>query len=218
MRLYNKNLLIKIITYIVFNFSIMIKNLEAEFILGATKTSQFPIGNKPEIAFAGRSNVGKSSLLNSIVLRKNLAKTSSTPGKTQQINFYNIENKWFFTDLPGFGYAEVPKTLKENWIKLIFEYFTIRENLRLISLLVDSRHDPSKIDISLMEWFESNQKQFLVILTKCDKISEKMIKERKEQIENLLQYCKFNLEVLPYSSKTNMGRNELLAIIKRINY
>ncbi|MCX7737291.1 MAG: ribosome biogenesis GTP-binding protein YihA/YsxC [Candidatus Kapabacteria bacterium] len=194
----------------------MMKNLDAEFIIGATKVSQFPQLNKPEVAFTGRSNVGKSSLLNSIVLRKNLAKTSATPGKTQQINFYDIENKWIFTDLPGFGYAEVPKTLKESWIKLVFEYFQIRENLRLVCLLVDSRHDPTKIDISLMEWFENNNKKFLVILTKCDKISQKLIEERKKQVEHLLQFCKNNIEVLPYSSKTNMGRNELLAIIKKI--
>lgn len=192
------------------------KNLNAEFILGASKVSQFPLIDKPEVAFTGRSNVGKSSLLNSIVLRKNLAKTSSIPGKTQQINFFNIENKWIFSDLPGFGYAEVPKSLKESWIKLIFEYFKIRNNLRLVCLLVDSRHDPTKIDISLMEWLENNNKKFIVILTKCDKISDNLIAERKLQVENLLQFCKNNLEVLPYSSKTNMGRNELLAIIKRI--
>lgn len=194
----------------------MMKNLDAEFIIGATKVSQFPLLNKPEVAFTGRSNVGKSSLFNSIVLRKNLAKTSATPGKTQQINFYNIENKWIFTDLPGFGYAEVPKTLKEGWINLIFEYFQIRPNLRLVCLLVDSRHDPTKIDIALMEWLENNNKKFLVILTKCDKINQKLIVERKEQVEHLLQLCKNNIEVLPYSSKTNMGRNELLAIIKKI--
>jgi len=192
------------------------KNLNAEFILGASKVSQFPLIDKPEVAFTGRSNVGKSSLLNSIVLRKNLAKISATPGKTQQINFFNIENKWIFSDLPGFGYADVPKTLKESWIKLIFEYFKIRENLRLVCLLVDSRHDPTKIDMSLMEWFENNNKKFIVILTKCDKITDNLIAERKLQVENLLQFCKNSLEVLPYSSKINMGRNELLAIIKRI--
>ncbi len=192
------------------------KNLNAEFILGASKVSQFPLIDKPEVAFTGRSNVGKSSLLNSIVLRKNLAKISATPGKTQQINFFDIENKWIFSDLPGFGYAEVPKSLKESWIKLIFEYFKIRENLRLVCLLVDSRHDPTNIDMSLMEWFENNNKKFIVILTKCDKITENLIAERKLQVENLLKFCKNSLEVLPYSSKTNMGRNELLAIIKRI--
>lgn len=191
------------------------KNLEAEFIIGATNLAQFPITDKPEVAFTGRSNVGKSSLLNSIVLRKNLAKTSATPGKTQQINFFNIENKWIFSDLPGFGYAEVPKKLKQSWIQLIFEYFKVRENLSLICLLVDSRHDPTNIDISLMEWFENNDKKFLVVLTKCDKVSNKLIAERKLQVENLLKYCKNNIEVLPYSSKTNMGRNELLAIIKK---
>lgn len=192
------------------------KILDAEFILGVSDISQLPLLNKPEIAFTGRSNVGKSSLLNSIFLRKNLAKISATPGKTQQINLFNVESRWIFADLPGFGYAEVPKSLKDKWIKLIFEYFRTRNDLRLICLLVDSRHDPTNIDISLMEWFENNNKKFLVILTKCDKITNKLIKERKLQVEQLLQFCKNHLEVLPYSSKTNIGRSELLAIIKRI--
>lgn len=191
------------------------KNLNAEYLAGAEKLELMPNTQYPEIAFSGRSNVGKSSLLNSIVRRKNLAYTSSTPGKTQMINFFLIERKWMFADLPGFGYAAISKKKREEWMKLNFSYFAGREQLRLVCCLVDSRHDPQKHDLALIEWLENSQVKYLIILTKCDKISKAKIKERKEQMEYLTQNCNFMLEVLPYSSVTGLGRDQLLAIIKK---
>lgn len=189
--------------------------LNAEFVKGAVSTEHFPNLNLPEIAFAGRSNVGKSSLLNSIVNRKNLAHTSSTPGKTQQINFFIVEGRWTFADLPGFGYAAIGKQHREEWSKLNFAYLESRKHLAFINILIDSRHDPQPKDLALIEWCENKHKRYLVILTKCDKLKEQEILERKNQLDNLLLNCSFNIDVLPYSSQSGMGRLELLAIIKR---
>lgn len=191
------------------------KQLQAEFIKSAAKYVQFPDINLPEVAFSGRSNVGKSSLINSIALRRNLALVSSTPGKTKLINFFNVENKWAFADLPGFGYATVSKNTREEWLKLNFEYLEKRQNLRLIAALVDSRHDPTDTDLGLIEWYENNNKKFLIVLTKCDKISEKLANERKNQVQNLVSQCRNAVDVIAYSAKTNQGRSELLAIIRK---
>lgn len=191
------------------------KQLNAEFLLGASNESQFPKLNLPEIAFCGRSNVGKSSLLNSIVLNKHLAKISSTPGKTKEINFYLVEDKWVFADLPGFGYAAVGKDLRLKWTALNWHYLEKRENLRLTCVLVDSRHDPMEQDLATIERLEFAGRFYLIILTKCDKISSKAVEERKKQLEHLVSQCKFAVEVLPYSSTKLQGRDELLAILKR---
>ena len=191
------------------------KNLNAEFYAGAVSPDSFPAFPYQEAAFAGRSNVGKSSLLNSIVNRKNLARTSSTPGKTQQINFYIIEKKWSFADLPGFGYAAIGKKERLKWRQLNLAYLEKRENLKLTCCLVDSRHDPMEHDLGLMELLEEWQRDFIVILTKCDKLSPKKITERKNQLENVVQNCRHIVEVLPYSSITGLGRNELSAVLKK---
>ncbi|MFH1051951.1 MAG: ribosome biogenesis GTP-binding protein YihA/YsxC [bacterium] len=191
------------------------KPLNADFILGTTKKEEFPKSKLPEVAFSGRSNVGKSSLLNSIVLRKNLAHISSTPGKTQQINFFSVENKWIFADLPGFGYAKVSKTLRQDWQKMIYDYLTDRNNLKLVCLLVDSRHEPMDSDLAIIEFLENSQKKFIIIMTKTDKISDKLVNERKKQFEYLVSQCKFCIEVLPYSSIKFTGRDNLLAVMKR---
>jgi GTP-binding protein len=191
------------------------KQLLTEFILGAASENDFPKPTLPEVAFAGRSNVGKSSLLNNLVLSKGLARISSTPGKTQQINFFKVENKWIFSDLPGFGYAQAPKVEREKWFKLNMKYLSERENLRLVCLLVDSRHDPQDIDLTIMEWLESVNQRFIIILTKCDKISPALVEERKKQVEEILVSCSNSLEVLPFSSVKNIGREQLLAVIRR---
>lgn len=191
------------------------KHLQADFILGAARQDQFPKIKLPEIAFTGRSNVGKSSLLNSIVLKKNLAKVSSTPGKTQQINFFNVESKWLVADMPGFGFASVNKGKRDEWVKLNFQYLEIRENLILVCVLIDARHDPMDIDLATIEWLENHKKAYMIILTKIDKIREKEVVERKKQFEELVTDCVFCREVIGYSSVTNVGRNELLAIIKK---
>ncbi len=189
--------------------------LKAEFKLGAVETKQFPNTTFPEIAFTGRSNVGKSSMLNNLVNNKSLAKVSSTPGKTQQINFFIIDDRWMFADLPGFGYAKVSKKDREKWLHLNMEYLATREQLVLTCLLVDSRHDPMKNDLAMMEWLENNDRQFVVILTKCDKISQNAVDERVSQVQGLLQHCENAIDVIPYSSTKNIGRGNLLGLLKR---
>ncbi|MBM2815814.1 MAG: YihA family ribosome biosis GTP-binding protein [Ignavibacteria bacterium] len=192
------------------------KTYKALFIKPALAEKDFPESLLPEIAFTGRSNVGKSSLLNSIVHRKNLARISSTPGKTKEINFFKVENKWIFADLPGFGYAAVSKLQRLAWEKVIYTYFESRTNLKLICLLLDSRHDPQPIDLGLIERFEALSRNYITILTKCDKVSKEFISERKLQVEGVLSNCKYCSEVLPYSSVTKEGRDSLTAILKRI--
>ncbi|MEJ5287234.1 MAG: GTP-binding protein EngB [Candidatus Kapaibacterium sp.] len=191
------------------------KVLKAEFIIGASKPEQFPQTNLPEFAFSGRSNVGKSSLLNTLVLRKNLAHTSSKPGKTRQINFYQIEDKYIFADMPGFGYASVSKEERQRWLALNTSYFKLRENLVVVFVLVDSRLEPQKNDLAQIELLEDIKREYVVVFTKTDEISEDSLKKRLKEYEFLLQYCKFVIELLPFSSITRRGREELLAIIRK---
>lgn len=191
------------------------KNFEANFLAATDHEKEFPELHLPEVAFAGRSNVGKSSLINSIVNRKNLALTSSSPGKTKTINFYSIDKKWCLVDLPGFGYASISKKTRNYWEILNFIYFKIRKDLKFICCLIDSRHDPQAKDLALLEWLVNNEKQFLVILTKCDKISESEISKRKLQIQELLSQCQGLIDVLPYSSVTNLGKKDLIGILNK---
>ncbi len=191
------------------------KPLSSTFLLGAAEIKQFPSHKKPEIAFVGRSNVGKSSLLNSLLLQKNVARVSARPGKTQEINFYEVEGKWVFVDLPGFGYAVVDKVKRAHWTQVNTSYLHIREELALVCLLVDSRHDPMDTDLGLIENLENDERTFVIILTKTDKITKKAHEERVAQVKELVQFCQYCVDVVPYSSKTELGRDQLLAIIKR---
>lgn len=192
-----------------------LKALQAELIVSAENFEQFPKLNLPEIAFSGRSNVGKSSLINTLILRKNVARISQKPGKTHQINFYLIENKLIFADLPGFGYAKVSKELRRKWSELIQKYFRIRNNLKLVCLLVDSRLEPQKIDLVVAENLENLGLNFIVILTKSDKISSENLNKRISQFEFILQYCNFVVDIIPFSSVTKFGRDNLIAVIKK---
>ncbi len=192
------------------------KILKAEFIKGAEKPEQFPISRLPEVAFVGRSNVGKSSLINSIVQRKNLARISSTPGKTQQINFFTVDSKWSFADMPGFGYASVSKTDRKNWESLNIKYLESRENLLLVCMLIDSRHEPMQRDLGLIEMLELYNRNYIIILTKSDKISKDIINKRTGQFAELVSRCKHCLEILPNSSVSGTGREDLLGIIKKV--
>ena len=191
------------------------KLLDAELIGSAFKPEEFPKTDLPEFAFCGRSNVGKSSLLNTLVLRKNLAYVSSKPGKTRQINFYKVAGKYIFVDMPGFGYANVSKEERLRWAELNYEYFKRRENLVLVALLVDSRLEPQKIDLAQVELFEELRRNYLIVFTKTDKISEDLLKKRIKEFEFLLQYCNFLIEFLPFSAVTKRGREELLALIRK---
>ena len=187
---------------------------KAEFLVGVVDENKFPDFKLPEIAFIGRSNVGKSSLINNIVMRKKLAKISSTPGKTKEINFFKVENKWLLIDMPGLGYATIGKLQREKWTALNYAYMQNRKNLKFVCVLIDSRHNPMRTDIALIEFLENIGRKYLIILTKCDKISAASILERKQQLENLVAYCKNCIEVLPYSLVSGLGRNELIGIIK----
>lgn len=188
---------------------------QADFIFGSALKGTYPLHPLPEICFVGRSNVGKSSLINSIVKRKNLAKVSITPGKTQQINFYNVEDVWCLVDLPGFGYTSKGKTTGQEWKDNNLDYLQNRENLKLTCLLVDSRHDPMALDLALLEELEIMGKEYVIVLTKCDKINKTLIEKRVNQWQEIIKECRNNVEILPYSSVSGLGRNNIIAIIKK---
>ncbi len=192
------------------------KQINAKLISSAIEINQIPNINMPEIAFAGRSNVGKSTLLNKLVRIPNLARTSSTPGKTRLLNFYLIDSKFVLVDLPGFGYASVSKKDRTHWTKLNLYYLQNRENLKLIFSLIDSRHDPTEIDLSLIELFENSNKNYAIVLTKTDKITGNLLYQRLEQISELTKYCKKIIEIIPHSSKTDEGTRQIRGIIKKI--
>jgi GTP-binding protein len=143
----------------------------AEFIKSATQPEHYPRDGRPEIAFLGRSNVGKSSLMNSLLGVRGLARTSSTPGRTQLINFFLINESFYFVDLPGYGYARVPSEVKREWGPMIEKYLATRPNLVLSIVITDSRHEPTKLDLQMIEWLQSKEKPFIIIATKADKLS-----------------------------------------------
>ncbi len=174
-----------------------------------------PRDKKPEIAFAGKSNVGKSSLLNAMFNRKNLAKTSNTPGKTRTINFFEVNRKFYFVDLPGYGYAEVSKELQEKWGKLIFEYLTRRETLKLMVVLIDSRHGPNERDIQLIDFLEEQQIPTLLVATKIDKLSNSQRKPHLEMIRKALNLDEEAI-LLPFSALTKEGVAPLWKIIEDV--
>lgn len=190
----------------------LIKNVNLETVCGIT--SRLPIHDKMEAAFIGRSNVGKSSLINGLMNRKALARTSSQPGKTQTINFYNINGLLYFVDLPGYGYAKTAKTTKEQWQKMMERYLKKSESLRLVFLLADIRHEPSANDISMYKWCVSYGYNPIVIATKSDKISKQKIKASLKTIEKKLE-CIEGTPIIPYSSMTKEGREEIWEYIDR---
>ncbi len=191
-------------------------SIRAAFFTAASSATNLPTKTTlPEVAFIGRSNVGKSSLINTLVNRNSLAHVSTTPGKTQQLNFYSIEDTWMLVDMPGFGYAKVAKTDRKAWHELNYGYLMHRELLQLTCVLIDGRHDPMPIDMELIENLENAQRRYAIILTKCDKLSSTQITARQAQLRDALMMCKYCIDVLPYSARTRMGREQLWGIIKR---
>ncbi len=185
----------------------IIKN--AEFVISAVGPKQYPTDGLPEIALAGRSNVGKSSMVNKFVNRKNLARTSSKPGKTQTLNYYRVNNDaFYFVDLPGYGFAQVSQSEKEKWAKFIDAYLTKRENLCGVIQLVDLRHPPSKDDINMYEWLMHMHKDVLVVATKCDKISKGQWQKHLKQVREGLKADK-SQPILAFSAETGQGMEEL---------
>ena len=183
---------------------------KAEFKAAYGTFSQLPDSDLPEIAFAGRSNVGKSSLLNRLFQRKNLARVSSVPGKTITINFYQVD-EYNFVDLPGYGYAKVAKTEKDRWAEMMEGYFNSDRNIKLVVQLVDMRHPPTKDDIIMMEFLQASGYEFIVVMTKADKLKKK--KDYNERIEKSKQEMSFVPEerIIPFSSETGAG----LDIVKK---
>lgn len=186
---------------------------QAEFITSATAPQHFPETAFPEVAFVGRSNVGKSSLLNSLVGRRKLAHISSTPGKTRQINFYRIDGRYHFVDLPGYGYAKVSKTEREAWRKSIELYLTGREQLRLVVSLIDIRHEPTRLDRDLVEWLNALGLPFLVVLTKSDKIKAREVEKQLRAANELLGDYDHFREAIPFSIKDRDARWTVLNAI-----
>src|SRR5215203_3160022 len=186
------------------------KVVTAEFIKSAFQETDWPRDFKPEIAFLGRSNVGKSSLINSLLAVRGLARTSSTPGRTQSLNFFDINNKFRFVDFPGFGYAKVPREIKSSWGEMATSYLAKRRQLVLSIHIVDSRHEPTKQDLQLHEWLAASDKPRLVVATKSDKLSNNELKTNLGHIARVLD----DDSVMAYSAKSGRGRDEIWRAIK----
>ena len=178
----------------------------ADFILSASSPWQFPPPTLPEIAFAGRSNVGKSTLINSLLNRKKLVKTSSTPGKTQLINFFNINDKFHFVDLPGYGFAKVPENVRKQWQRLIEAYLQERETLRNVVLIVDSRHGPTAQDRQLKDWLDYYERPLLIVASKIDKLKRGQI---QKHLKIIRQDLALDTTPLAHSSLEKGKREEI---------
>ena len=191
----------------------VIKQVNLETVCGIT--SVLPKNQKPEVAFAGKSNVGKSSLINSLVNRKALARTSSQPGKTQTINFYNVNETMYLVDLPGYGYAKVPQSEKEKWGKLIERYLHGSQQLRAVFLLIDIRHEPGANDKIMYDWICHNGYEPIIIATKLDKIKRSQLQKQIKLIRETLEVEKDTI-VIPFSAETKQGREEIWNLIDEI--
>lgn len=188
----------------------VIKNVSLETVIGVT--SQIPENQLMEIAFAGKSNVGKSSLINALMNRKSLARTSAQPGKTQTINFYNINDAMYFVDLPGYGYAKVSEQEKAKWGKMIEKYLHKSKMLKAVFLLIDIRHEPSANDKQMYEWILSNGYKPIIIATKMDKLNRSQIQKHVKMVKQGLDVEKDTI-VIPFSSETKQGREEVYDLI-----
>lgn len=184
----------------------VIKSVELETVCGIT--SKLPDTDKPEVAFAGKSNVGKSSLINGLMNRKSLARTSSQPGKTQTINYYNINNAMYLVDLPGYGYAKVSQKEKEKWGQMIENYLHTSRQLKAVFLLIDIRHEPSANDKQMYDWIVYQGYDPIIIATKLDKINRSQIQKHIKMLKTGLN-VKPGTPVMPYSALTKQGREEI---------
>lgn len=191
------------------------KILSAKFVLSAKDPAHYPPAALPEIAFAGRSNVGKSSLINTLLARKGLARTSNTPGRTQEINFFSVNDNLYFIDLPGYGYAKVPEKIRMNWGPMIETYLSGRRTLRLVVLILDIRRNPSGEDRQLIDWLRFYQLNFLVVLTKIDKLPRSQSLERRRRL-GLELYLAPEEPLIPFSAKTGDGKDQLWREIKKV--
>lgn len=191
---------------------------KAEFVVSNTDVSKCPVPDRPEYAFIGRSNVGKSSLINMLTNHSKLAKTSGKPGKTQLINHFLINEEWYLVDLPGYGYAKTAKTQREKWEKFSKKYLKIRDNLMNVFVLIDSRLNPQKNDLEFMEWLGKNGIPFSMVFTKVDKLSSKeQGKFLKVYQKEMLKKWEFMPPVFVTSATSGLGKEKLLNYIEEIN-
>lgn len=187
---------------------------ECEFVLGVAQLEQLPPSNRAEIAFAGRSNVGKSSLINALTNRKTLARTSNTPGRTQQLNFFDLSDQIYLVDMPGYGYAKVSKKQRQEWDDLIFDYLQGRPMLRCVFILIDGRHGIKDTDEDLMKMLDEAAVSYRIVLTKCDKSKASEFKAIKEKLNDILiKHPAAYPEMLETSSLKSEGLSELRAVI-----
>ena len=186
----------------------------AEFVTSAVKPSQYPPAVLPEIAFAGRSNVGKSSLINTLVNRKRLVKTSSTPGRTQLINFFNINEVFSFVDIPGYGYAKVPASVKKKWGPMIETYITTRNTLKGVVLIMDVRRIPGPEEMNMLDWLNHYGVPSVPVLTKSDKLSKTRQQKQLKEIANTLSANKDNF--ILFSAKSRQGKDEVWGAVKKL--
>jgi GTP-binding protein len=187
---------------------------KAEIVISAVKPEQYPVGNLPEFALAGRSNVGKSSFINKMVNRKNLARTSSKPGKTQTLNFYLINESLYFVDVPGYGFARVSKKEREAWGKMMETYFTTREQLRAVVLIIDLRHPPTKDDVMMYEFLKHYDIPTIVIATKADKVPKGKWQKHGKVVRETLKMAAGD-ELILFSAETGQGKEEAWAALER---
>ena len=191
----------------------IIKTVELETVCGITST--LPENTRPEFAFAGKSNVGKSSLINALMNRKAYARTSSQPGKTQTINFYNINDTLYYVDLPGYGYAKVTQEVKAKWGKMIENYLHKSPMLKCVFLLIDIRHEPSVNDKTMYDWVVFNGYQPVIIATKLDKIKRSQVQKHLKMVRQGLGFGQ-DVTVIPFSAETKQGREEIWALIEEM--
>ncbi|MCH6579619.1 MAG: YihA family ribosome biogenesis GTP-binding protein [Nitrospinae bacterium] len=188
------------------------KIISAEFMISAVSAEQYPRASLPEVAFVGRSNVGKSSLINSLLNRKKLVKISGTPGKTQMINFFDVNHELVFADLPGYGFAKVPKSVQKKWQDLVEQYLLKRDNLRTVVLILDIRRKPTDLDLHMQEWLEQYQVDTILVATKTDKLSQAEQSKQLKQIRAAFLEGA-DKELVAYSSKNQKGRKELWKLL-----
>ncbi len=191
----------------------VIKNVSLETVCGIT--SKLPDNDKPEVAFAGKSNVGKSSLINVLMNRKSLARTSAQPGKTQTINYYNINDALYFVDLPGYGYAKVSESVKAKWGKMIEDYLHKSKQLKRVFLLIDIRHAPSENDRIMYDWIVKNGYVPVIVATKLDKINRSQVQKQLKLIKETLRVVEGTV-LIPFSAQTRQGRDEIYEILDSI--
>lgn len=189
------------------------KITSAEFVKSSFSEQDWPRTKLPEVAFLGRSNVGKSSLINSLLGVKGLARTSSTPGRTQALNFFLINRRFHFVDLPGYGYARVPRAIRESWGEIVTSYLAKRESLVLLIQIVDSRHEPTTLDLQLREWLTAYAKPHLTVATKSDKLSQNALSKNLKRAREVLDAVSSG-EVVAYSATTGYGRERVWRAIE----